>query len=95
MEDWMEISLQLPTSVHEHLRTMAQQENISISQFIMLAVTEKMAAKDTKADLEKRAKRGSHEKLLAVLAKAPDVEPNDEDKLSELATDSFSPAYVS
>jgi len=88
------LSLQLPMSVHEHLRTVAQQENVSISQFIMSAVTEKMAVMDTKAYLEKRAKRGSREKLLAVLAKAPDVEPDDEDKLSELAADSFSPASV-
>lgn len=87
------LSLQLPTSVHEHLRTVAQQENISISQFIMSAVTEKMAAMDTDAYLEKRAKRGSREKLLEVLAKAPDVEPDDEDKLSELA-DSFSSTSV-
>jgi hypothetical protein len=31
--------------------------------------------------LTERAKRGSREKLLAVLAKAPDVEPEDYDKL--------------
>ncbi len=31
--------------------------------------------------LEERAKRGSREKLLAVLAKAPDVEPEEYDRL--------------
>jgi hypothetical protein len=31
--------------------------------------------------LEQRAKRGSREKLLNVLSKAPDVEPEEQDKL--------------
>jgi hypothetical protein len=31
--------------------------------------------------LGKRAERGSREKLLAVLAKAPDVEPEEQDRL--------------
>jgi len=31
--------------------------------------------------LEKRAQRGSREKLLATLAKAPDVEPEEYDRL--------------
>ena len=42
------ISLRLPTSVHAQLRAMAAQENISINQFINLAIAEKMAALDTK-----------------------------------------------
>jgi HicB family len=75
------LSLRLPTSLHEQLRSLAEQEGISINQFIMLAVAEKMATIDTKNYLQQRAQRGSREKLLAVLAKAPDVEPAAADKL--------------
>ncbi|MEZ4712493.1 MAG: toxin-antitoxin system HicB family antitoxin [Caldilineaceae bacterium] len=75
------LSLRLPTSVHEQLRILAAQEGISINQFITLAIAEKMATIDTKNYLQERAKRGSREKLLAVLAKAPDVEPEAEDML--------------
>jgi len=74
------LSLRLPTSLHEQLRTLAEQEGISINQFITLAVAEKVATIDTKNYLQQRAKRGSREKLLAVLAKAPDVEPEEADK---------------
>ena len=77
------LSLRLPASMHEQLRELAQQEGVSINQFITLAVAEKMATIDTKNYLQKRAKRGSREKLLAVLAKAPDVEPAEVDKLPE------------
>jgi hypothetical protein len=75
------LSLRLPTSLHEQLRLLAKQEGVSINQFITLAIAEKMAAMDAKNYLQQRAQRGSREKLLAVLAKAPDVEPEEADKL--------------
>lgn len=75
------LSLRLPTSLHEQLRSVAEQEGISINQFITLAIAEKMATIDTKNYLQQRATRGSREKLLAILAKAPDVEPEEADKL--------------
>lgn len=75
------LSLRLPTSLHDQLRSLAEQEGISINQFITLAIAEKMATIDTKQYLQQRAKRGNREKLLAVLAKAPDVEPEEADKL--------------
>lgn len=75
------LSSHLPTSLHEQLRVLAEQEGISINQFITLAIAEKMATIDTKNYLQQRAARGSREKLLAVLAKAPDVEPAEVDQL--------------
>jgi len=75
------LSLRLPTSLHEQLRTFAEQEGVSINQFIMLAIAEKMASIATEDYLQQRAKQGSREKLLAVLAKAPNVEPEEADRL--------------
>ncbi|MCB0111905.1 MAG: toxin-antitoxin system HicB family antitoxin [Caldilineaceae bacterium] len=77
------LSLRLPASVHKQLRTLAAQEGISINQFITLAIAEKMATIDTKNYLQERAKRGSREKLMAVLAKAPDIEPEEADRLAD------------
>jgi hypothetical protein len=75
------LQLTLPQSMHEQVEALAQKEGISITEFIMLAVAEKLATLATADYLAERAKRGSREKLLAVLAKAPDVEPEDYDKL--------------
>ena len=75
------LSIRLPKSVHEQVKALAHDEGISMNQFIALAVAEKIAALQTVNYLEERAKRGSREKLLAVLAKAPDVEPEDYDRL--------------
>jgi hypothetical protein len=63
------------------VKALARKEGISINEFITLAVAEKLATLSTADYLTERAKRGSREKLLAMLAKAPDVEPEDYDRL--------------
>jgi hypothetical protein len=75
------LHLTLPPSLHEQVQAYANKEGISINEFIMLAVAEKLATLSTADYLAERAKRGSRERLLAVLAKAPAVEPEDYDKL--------------
>ncbi len=75
------LSLRLPKSLHSQLKELAKDEGIPINQFIALAVAEKIAALATVKYLEKRAQRGSREKLLAVLGKAPNVEPEEYDRL--------------
>lgn len=75
------LSLRLPKSLHEQLRELAQEEGISINQFVLLAVAEKVAAISTIEYLEKRAKWGSRERLLEILNKAPDIEPEEFDRL--------------
>jgi uncharacterized protein (DUF1778 family) len=75
------MSLRLPKTMYNQLREAAKAEGISMNQFIMLAVAEKIATLSTLNYLEERAKRGSREKFLAVLEKAPDVEPAEYDRL--------------
>jgi len=75
------VSVTLPQSLQEQVEALAQKEGISVPEFITLAVAEKLATLATADYLAERAKRGSRDKLLAVLAKAPDVEPEEYDKL--------------
>ena len=75
------LSLRLPKSLHVQLSEVAQVEGVSVNQFVMLAVAEKVASISTIEYLEKRAKRGSREKLLSILNKVPDVEPAEFDRL--------------
>jgi hypothetical protein len=75
------LSLRLPHSMHHDMKDFAQQEGVSINQFIVVAVAEKMAALNTKDYLQKRASRGDRQKLLSVLAKSPDIEPDEADRL--------------
>ncbi|VAW32657.1 hypothetical protein MNBD_CHLOROFLEXI01-1935 [hydrothermal vent metagenome] len=74
------LSLRIPKSLHNQVRELAKEDGISMNQFVMLALAQKVATLQAIDYLEERAKRGSREKLLAVLAKAPDVEPEEYDK---------------
>jgi len=75
------LSLRLPESLHNAAKVLAKKEHISINQLIMLALAEKIAALETADYLNARAKKGSRTKYLAVLNKAPNTKPDDEDKL--------------
>ena len=75
------LNLRLPQSLHRKLADVASREGVSINQLISSAVAEKMSALMTEEYLEERAKRGSRRRFAAVLAKVPDVEPEETDRL--------------
>jgi hypothetical protein len=75
------MSLRIPKSMYGDLKEVAKAEGVSMNQFVMIAIAEKIASLNALDYLGKRAERGSREKLLAVLAKAPDVEPEEQDRL--------------
>lgn len=71
------LSLRLPDSYHSLIKEITLKDKISINQFIVSAVAEKISALETQRYLEERAARGSRDKFLAVLAKVPAAEPED------------------
>jgi hypothetical protein len=75
------MSLRIPKSMYGDLKEVAEVEGVSMNQFVMIAIAEKIASLNALDYLGRRAERGSREKLLAVLAKAPDVEPEEQDRL--------------
>jgi hypothetical protein len=75
------LSLHLPDPLHRAIIELALREGISINQFVATAVAEKMAALMTEEYLQERARRASRAKYEAALAQAPDVEPDEHDRL--------------
>jgi hypothetical protein len=75
------ISLRLPNYLHDTLRELAQEEQVSINQLVVLAVAEKVSALKTEGYLEKRAARGDRTRFEAAMSKVPDVEPEEYDRL--------------
>lgn len=71
------LSLRLPDSYHSLIKEITLKDKISINQFIVSAVAEKISALETQRYLEERGARGSRDKFLAVLAKVPDAEMED------------------
>lgn len=75
------ISLRLPESLHEKAREVARQESVSVNQLITLALAEKLSALLAEDYLGMRARRGDRAKFEAAMAKAPDAEPEEDDRL--------------
>ncbi len=75
------ISLRLPDSLHESVRDLAKEDNISINQFVATALAEKMSALTTEKYLSERAVKGNKKKFKAALSKVKNMEPDASDKL--------------
>ena len=76
-----DLSVQLPNSLYKSLQILAQQDGISIDQFVATAVAEKISALTTEVYLENLARHGSRIAYEAVLSKVPDIEPDLYDQL--------------
>ena len=74
------LSIRIPDSIHEEVKKISKEDNISINQFIASAIAEKVTALETENYLNKRAGLGSKKDFEAVLNKVPDIEAGDEDK---------------
>ncbi len=75
------ISLRLPNSLHNTIRGLAREEQISINQFVTLAIAEKVSALMTEDYLEQRARRGSRKKFEAAMSKVAKIEPAEYDRI--------------
>ena len=75
------LSLRLPDSLHEEVKSLVKTDGTSINQFITSAVDEKISALLTEKYLEKRAKVGNTKEFLEAMSKIPDVGPVKQDKL--------------
>jgi hypothetical protein len=75
------ISLCLPESLHNKLRELAQRDNVSMDQFITLALAEKLSALATEEYIQERAERGDRIQFERVMTKVADMEPEPQDRL--------------
>lgn len=75
------LSLRLPDSLHRKIRQLAEQDDISINQFIATAAAEKAAALLTVEYLEERGRRADPRLVDRILSRVPDVPPDPGDEL--------------
>lgn len=73
------VSVRLPESLHRGLKETVREEGISMNQFIVTAVAEKLAALQTETYLQQRAARSSRARYDAALAQVPDAEADPAD----------------
>lgn len=75
------VQVTLPESFPRRAAALAADDGVSLDQFIATALAEKVAVLDADTYIRERAARGSRERFDRVLAKVPDVEPEEFDRL--------------
>ncbi len=75
------LNVNIPESLRRRAQSLAQNDGVPLEQFIATALAEKVAVLDADSYIRERAARGSREKFDRVLAKVPDVEPEESDRL--------------
>jgi len=74
--------LQLPESLKKTAARLAKEDGVSLNQWIVAAVAQKIGAVETAKDfLEGRAKGADVDAVLALLERAPDVPPLEGDEI--------------
>ena len=75
------LSLRLPESIHYHIKEIANKEGVSINQFVLVAVSEKISAIMTEDYLEARAKKAKKADFKKIMNKIPSRKPLPGDEL--------------
>ena len=68
-------ALRLPDSLYAYAKKLAQEDSISLNQFIAMAVAEKVSALDTETFFKERAARGDRQRFLDIMDRVPDTAP--------------------
>lgn len=75
-------ALRLPESLFAYARLVAAEEKVSMNQFFVTAIAEKVSALKTESYFKERAARGDPAGFDAWLAASPDVPPMPGDELA-------------
>ena len=75
------ISLRLPDSLHNRVRSLSHKDHVSINQFVASALAEKVSALMTEDYLAERAKRGKRAKFEKAMTKVSDRDADAPDRL--------------
>lgn len=75
------INTKIPDTLFRQAKTIAEREEMTLDQFIALALASQISSWNVGKSFNERAERGDWEKAREILAKVPEVEPEDYDKL--------------
>lgn len=75
-------ALRVPESLFEYVRTVAEEEHVSMNQFFVAAIAEKVSALKTEAYFRERQARGEPIAFDAWLAASQEVPPLEGDELT-------------
>ncbi len=75
------INTKVPDALFRQAKKIAEREEISLDEFIALALASQISSWNVGKSFAERAENGDWEKARGILAKAPDIEAEDFDRL--------------
>lgn len=75
------INTKIPDSLFRQAKTIAEDEEMTLDQFIAIALASQISSWNVGKSFNERAKKGDWKKARKILAKAPDIEAENFDKL--------------
>ena len=75
------ISTKIPDTLFRQAKTIADSEEMTLDQFIALALASQVSSWNVGKTFTERTQKGDWQKSREILAKVPDVEAEDFDKL--------------
>lgn len=75
------LNISIPDSIRQRLETLAREDGVEVDSFVATVLSQRVAVADADSYIRRRASRGSAEQMREILAQAPKVEPEPNDRL--------------
>ena len=76
------LTVSIPDSVRSRIEFFAGRDGVAVEHYVSTVLAQRLAVADADSVVQKRAKQGSPERLLELLAAAPDVPPEPQDRIA-------------
>lgn len=77
------VSIEIPETIRSRVEHIAHADGLSVDDFITSVLSQRIAVADADSYVRNRARKGSADKLIELLNKAPDVQPDSFDQLGK------------
>lgn len=75
------INISIPDSLKKRIEHFALADGVELDTFITTILSQRIAVADADSYIQSRASKGSSEQMLDLLSKAPDLEPEENDRI--------------
>jgi hypothetical protein len=75
------LTISIPDSVRSRIEFFAGKDGVSVERYVSAVLAQRIAVADADLIVQKRTKEGSPERLWELLAAAPDVAPEPQDRI--------------
>lgn len=76
------LNIQIPESIRSRVEDFAREEGVSVDEYIASILSQRIAVADVDSYVQIRAAKGSSKRLIELLDKAPNVEPEPHDRIT-------------